>query len=434
MIQKSFKKALIGLSKKSLSFQEISTIRETFGRIFLKISQQPVFNEEIVKLLIREADHRGDTLLHSACAQQEPNISLITFLLENRASIKAQNRTLQTPLHYAVFSNHKELIELLFTYGANPNSKMITGMTPFHYACMSGDKKLVELFLKNSANPNIQNNKGLTPLHCVCELDPEKCVLKNDTFATWEEDILAIICLLVDSGAELERADDNGRTPLYWACFHQHESRARLLLELGALLVDNKHGDSALEWVCYKGNCQIAQLLLQKSANFAKRNRYGETLLHLAAENNPELVEVLLEKGVDPTIADLKGNSPMHKACTVMNYSMKKITLNQFIKIINLFINFIEKKHGTKTVFEMITAKNSDGFTPMMIAGKYWNKTKGSEYIRVQDEGYLTEAFDQMTMEETINPDSYNKIMDQIFEVCDGILEELEELSLKEIN
>jgi ankyrin repeat protein len=420
-----FKWILRRLSKVPLSSQTKSVIRGLFRSIFMKICQQKEFNEEMVKILIESADHSGDTLLHIACSQEEINIPLITFLLKKAPHlINAQNSNFKTPFHYAAYCNHKDLIELMLEYGAKPNSKMNNGVTPFHYVCMSGDKELVKLLLQKRANPNVQDNKGRTPLHYVCELDPQQYVFKKGIFVTCEKEILEIILLLLRYGADLELKDDNGHTPLYWACFHQHLSIARLLFKCGALLVDN----SSLEWVCYKGNSQMAQLLLQEKANFDIRNNDGETLLHIASGNNPELVEVLLDKGVDPTIVDLQGNSPLHKACTVMNDPVKKITLNQCIKIINLLINFVEKKHGVKAVFEMITAKNSDGFTPMMIAGRYWNRTNGSYYIRAQDDGCLTEVFDTMTL------DNHNKIMTDIFDVCDEILKDFEELELKEIN
>ena len=76
--------------------------------------------------------------------------------------------------------------------------------------------------------------------------------------------------LLLDKGAEVDRANQNGATPLFIACEKNHVDAARLLLEKGANEVDqaDKDGRTLLYMVCEKGHVDAARLLLERGAVF----------------------------------------------------------------------------------------------------------------------------------------------------------------------
>jgi ankyrin repeat protein len=44
----------------------------------------------------------------------------------------------------------------------------------------------------------------------------------------------AVVKLLLEKGADMERKSSNGRTPLWWAAEGGHEAVMKLLLEKGA--------------------------------------------------------------------------------------------------------------------------------------------------------------------------------------------------------
>ena len=80
--------------------------------------------------------------------------------------------------------------------------------------------------------------------------------------------------LLLDGGAEVDRANKDGSTPLIIACFNGHVDAARLLLERGAE-VDRARKDGAtplgMAWRYEHGD--VEELLL---ANGARVNEVGE--------------------------------------------------------------------------------------------------------------------------------------------------------------
>merc|ERR1719399_2718364 len=72
---------------------------------------------------------------------------------------------------------------------------------------------------------------------------------------------------LLYEGADVNRADEDGWTPLLIACQHGHVDRARNLLDKGAA-VDRaqKQGATPLYIACQNGHVDAARLLLEKGA------------------------------------------------------------------------------------------------------------------------------------------------------------------------
>ena len=91
--------------------------------------------------------------------------------------------------------------------------------------------------------------------------------------------------LLLDNGAEVDRAKENGFTPLFIACQKGHVDAARLLLEkarrsIGAM----KGGRTPLFAACWKGHVDVAQLLLDKGAEVDQADEDGFTPLFVACQ------------------------------------------------------------------------------------------------------------------------------------------------------
>lgn len=81
-----------------------------------------------------------------------------------------------TPLHYAVRSASKELVECLLEAGSDVNAQTKAGKaTALHRACSRGRPEIVELLIKYNCNPNIPDEDGKTALHlCATESSPKK--------------------------------------------------------------------------------------------------------------------------------------------------------------------------------------------------------------------------------------------------------------------
>ena len=81
-----------------------------------------------------------------------------------------------TALHYAARAGHNDILKILLSHGANPNSVTTAGCTtPLHRAAYMGNLETVEILLKNQANVNISDSDGKTALHKCAEKGQYNC-------------------------------------------------------------------------------------------------------------------------------------------------------------------------------------------------------------------------------------------------------------------
>ncbi len=114
-------------------------------------------------------------------------VAVKALLAADPALVHVRDADASTPLHYAVWKGHRELVELLLAAGADVNAR------------------------------NQNDHWGTTPLHAAAHANER-----------------AIAALLVAHGADLEARDGNGKTPLDHTAFHKANATAKLLRERGA--------------------------------------------------------------------------------------------------------------------------------------------------------------------------------------------------------
>lgn len=114
-------------------------------------------------------------------------------------------------------------------------------------------------------------------------------------------------------GADIDRRDERGMTPLMWAAWERHPEIVRQLLDRGA--DPNQKGDdgeTALMKAAFRGNLPIVTALLQRKASVNESDDDGETALLLAAaEGHVSIVQVLRGYNADPRAATHGGWTPL---------------------------------------------------------------------------------------------------------------------------
>jgi len=70
----------------------------------------------------------------------------------------------ESPLHYAVQSGNREVVQLLLAAGANANATSSHGDTPLQGAVVRGNAELADLLLGAGADPELRNKAGFRPI------------------------------------------------------------------------------------------------------------------------------------------------------------------------------------------------------------------------------------------------------------------------------
>ncbi|KAK1994858.1 ankyrin repeat protein [Colletotrichum falcatum] len=239
----------------------------------------------------------------------------VAALLLDRASFKQP--TLQEALHAATASrmllpeefkvkyegidyvNQQQLIALLIDAGADPNSWInnLAGFpnnTPLLYTA-AHDPNLtgaLKTLLEKGADPNKTNGAGKCALHVLAlpvGSGQASTRFPNET----------AIRLLLQHGASVSQADNEGESPLHWAAFGLDLRLFRLFLSSPA-------------------NTAWGSLLQLTTPN-------GESMLHFAAAGCCiEIMEYLLAQGLDINAKNSNGWTPLMCALTPIEWGPYK--------------------------------------------------------------------------------------------------------------
>lgn len=132
---------------------------------------------------------------------------------------------------------------------------------------------------------------------------------------------------LIKQGANVNSADDRGRTPLMYAA----EAGSQQAIEK---LVKNHHANvnatdendqTALMKSAIMGKNDGVKFLLDNKAKIDEYDRFGRTALSYSARSNhTDVLKTLLHKNADPNIRDEDGRSPLMDAATKGNLESTK--------------------------------------------------------------------------------------------------------------
>lgn len=248
---------------------------------------------------LNHINRNGLTALHIAC---EKNLSkLVEALIVKSASTNIQSgiAELKTPLHFAIESNSRDVIEIMVSYKLKKqndtdsvtiiedidfNLKNADGDSPLSLALSLGKNDLVPLLIKGGADVNARNGQDLTLLH--------QAILK-------EESDTAVF--LLDQGADVNALTGEQETPLQLAIQSRLPTVVDALCNKGVPFSspDNK-GDPPLWTALELEQYEIASVLKNHGVDVdcwgPGPDNCLQTLLHRAIDENNEQAAVFLVK------------------------------------------------------------------------------------------------------------------------------------------
>ncbi|KAF0689050.1 Aste57867_19465 [Aphanomyces stellatus] len=109
----------------------------------------------------------GATLLHECAAQGYLDIARL--LLDYNVDMNRQDNEGNTPVIYAVYNNHLDVLELILSRGALPDIVNSASRSAMHWAL--GKPGAIRLLADYNGDVNLMTREGETPLHLSCASD-----------------------------------------------------------------------------------------------------------------------------------------------------------------------------------------------------------------------------------------------------------------------
>jgi len=243
----------------------------------------------------------GGGLLHAAAAGQRVDVLTTALPMLDRMglALDAADAKQRTALHLAVASGQAAVVTPLLRARASTAVRSSDGQSVLQLAVEAADLQITAMLLQVGANKD-ELTADDTPLLVVAA-----------------ERSVAIALALVQAGAQLNAADQAGRTALEAAVTRGEVELCEVLLTRGAkptLRKDNA-GNTQLHAAVTLKSERLVRLLVKHKAELSDQNRRGATPLLLAAESGQAAVaELLLQAGAGLHLCDSSNRSALELA------------------------------------------------------------------------------------------------------------------------
>jgi ankyrin repeat protein len=195
--------------------------------------------------------------------------------------------------------------------------------TPLFKAAERGSLPHVKLFIERGAEVDKSNNLGNSPLW-IASAKKYPCIMTE----------------LLDCGADVNKTNFKGNPPIYSICQRGTKKFAELLLSRGANLEHiNENGDTLILLCCRNGQHEILELFLNYvDPMFVDRKAHidGFNAIFASVEaDKPECIKVLKDYGVDceqrtdEDNAILAGATPLHLAAYYGRTASAKVLVSE---------------------------------------------------------------------------------------------------------
>jgi ankyrin repeat protein len=204
-------------------------------------------------------------------AIQNGHYDVARYLLEHGADPNIQNEKGWNPLYLSIKNRNIEtgtipvpnadqafdFVKVLLDHGANPNLRLKdnteirngqratwlneAGATPFLRAALCGDIEVMKLLLAHGADPKITTEDHTTPLMAAAGVGYSEGFIHDRS----EEETIQAMKLILDLGADVNAANDQGLTALHGAAHKASLAEIQLLVDRGADLAARDKGSKA---------------------------------------------------------------------------------------------------------------------------------------------------------------------------------------------
>jgi len=215
-----------------------------------------------------------------------------------------------TALDAAIKGKHFDVVQYLIENGANPNDSQVTTDTfgtPLVYAALYNSTDIANYLIDHGASVNLATNNGVTPLLAA-------------SFSGDNE----IVKLLLSKGADVNYVQPvTSNTPLLIAAYKKHLDTVKLLVNAGANVnYTTNTGLNVLSYAAMNSDFDMYKYLVENGAKIG----LGPDILVPFTSDNQDWVKYIINHGVNPN-AKVYSNMPLLIFCAKNNLQKSAITL-----------------------------------------------------------------------------------------------------------
>ncbi|KAH9488093.1 Transient receptor putative cation channel sub A member 1 [Bulinus truncatus] len=399
--------------------------KNKLGKTALHLAAQ--FDQiEVVAVLIsfradlNTPDNDGNTALHLAVKCDSPET--VSLLVQNGANPKIRNNLQMMPMHVAADLNYTEVIEVLLDNGVDPMWTGENGMTALHYAAAKDNGDAIRALMQRGANPGVTDAYGHYPIHTAANSAASTAmaaIFEEAIMTGWTSnrilnlkdrennlplhsavnggDIKAVkVCL--SAGASLKAQQEDGSTPLHFACAMGNLEMIKVMKELrkndflAAISALDAMKMTPLHRAALFNHTQIMQYLIEHGADMDCRDISSKTPLLLAVSKSCwAAAQLLVTKGADIYIKDKRNRNFIHIAIKrggKLDQTVTTLAKQDVMYLQNdkddygcTALHYAAKKGHLSAVDDLLkmgsiaTTKNKEGQSPFHFAARYGRYT-----------------------------------------------------------
>lgn len=238
----------------------------------------------------------------------------------------------RAPLHLAAARDDAEAVQILLSFGADPDVRNKQGRTPLAMlAAYPWSAKSLNFLVERGANIHDKDRSGCAVIHVAA-------IYGSLVF-------MEKVCPL---GVDIEERDSRGNTPLMIATIGDNFSIIERFLEWGAdIEAEDRFGRTVLLMAVCNNAHQSICLLLSKNANPWHVGNSGYTIWHQAAEAaDGRTMEIL--QSLEPTLEQLDQRNQWNET----PFDVLRRSFRDRYEVWDIFVEMWEKADQSREVTE----------------------------------------------------------------------------------
>ncbi|XP_052272329.1 poly [ADP-ribose] polymerase tankyrase-like isoform X2 [Dreissena polymorpha] len=224
-----------------------------------------------------------------------------------------------TPLHCAAINPNVSYLSRLLSIEPNINLEDRDHRRPIHFSAVCEGVGPLEYLLQRGASPLELDNQGMTPLHYACfagrPRNVDILVKKSKEVAAKQDESL----FSKWGPGGVNRPTRYSYCPVHYAVMYSHVDVLKILIkhqvDVNKCLSAGKNKVTPLMMAAQQGNMEICRVLVQNGAFIDILDKLKRSALtHAVINGHTHVASYLLNLGANPNCSDSSGNKVVHYA------------------------------------------------------------------------------------------------------------------------